>query len=210
MNIVDTQPTININIRELKRLLGLPQDYEVEGRIEQLVEWSKSWYAEHGRPWIYARQVENVKLEGDEVQIDGVPLHSKVLHERFKRAKANSAVLVALGAGPEVDEEAARHWTEGRPEEYFFLETYSSAVVEYLATAVGAQLCERADNLSMAVLPPLQPGVSAVGLKRSARFIRPCTFQWSVLNAGKPGTPFLRHAPPEKIDAGGVWTHQAC
>ncbi len=108
----------------------------------ELVQWAEDWYREHGRPWIYARQVASLEIANGKVHVEGAPLHGPELKERLKRSHAHGTVLVALGADPEAEREAARHWREERPEEYFFLETYASAVVEHLTTATGARLCQ--------------------------------------------------------------------
>ena len=67
-------------------------------------------------------------------------------------------ILVAVGAGPEAEEEARKRWEEEKPDEYFFLEMFSSAVVEHLTTITGAQLCDWAEQREMAVLPHYSPG----------------------------------------------------
>jgi len=67
-------------------------------------------------------------------------------------------ILVAVGAGPEAEEEARRRWTEEKPDEYFFLEVYASAVVEHLTTLAGAGFATGRSKRQMAVLPHYSPG----------------------------------------------------
>ena len=67
-------------------------------------------------------------------------------------------ILVAVGAGPELEEESRRRWEDGKPDEYFFLEIFGSAVVEHLAASTGARLCAWAEQHEMAVLPHYSPG----------------------------------------------------
>jgi hypothetical protein len=67
-------------------------------------------------------------------------------------------MLVAVSAGRECEEKARQLWLEEKPDEYFFLEMYGSAVVEHLVTAAGARLCSWAEQQSMAVLPHYSPG----------------------------------------------------
>ena len=47
---------------------------------------------------------------------------------------------------------------EEKPDEYFFLEVYGSAVVEHLITMHGARLCAWAESKELAVLPHYSPG----------------------------------------------------
>jgi hypothetical protein len=156
-NVVDVTP------QEYTRLLGYPRGWELEGRALELAEWARAWYAENGRPWFYARQAESLEiagdgLDGDIFQIEGTPFRSKRLKGTLEQAEAHSVILVAVGAGPEAEEEARRRWQEDKPDEYFFLEVYGSAVVEHLTTLTGARLCAWAEQHQMAVLPHYSPG----------------------------------------------------
>ena len=143
---------------EYTRLLGYPGGHVLEGRARELAEWARGWYAEHGRPWIYARQTRSFSLEGDTICIDGMAFTSPRVRRTLDQAGAHSAVLVAVSAGAEAEEEAQRRWVDEKPDEYFFLEIYGSAVVEHLMTALGARLCNWAEQQGMAVLPHYSPG----------------------------------------------------
>jgi hypothetical protein len=90
--------------------------------------------------------------------IDGVTFHSPRLRNTLHAAGARSAVLVAVSAGPELEEEAQARWRDAKPDEYFFLEVFGSAVVEHLVTMTGARLCAWADGEHAAVLPHYSPG----------------------------------------------------
>jgi hypothetical protein len=76
--------------------------------------------------------------------------------------------LVAVSAGPELEEEAQRRWRDSLPDEYFFLEMYGSAVVEHLTTKAGAQLCEWADPRGLAILPHRSPGYPGCDIAEQA------------------------------------------
>jgi hypothetical protein len=90
--------------------------------------------------------------------IDGVPFSSSRLCSTFHAAGADGAVLVAASAGPEIEQEAQNRWRDEKPDEYFFLEAYGSAVVEHLVMMTGARLCAWADADGTAVLPHYSPG----------------------------------------------------
>ena len=64
----------------------------------------------------------------------------------MSEAQAHSALLVAVSAGKECEEHARELWNEGKPDEYFFLETYGSAVVEQLITVASGRICAWADE----------------------------------------------------------------
>jgi hypothetical protein len=155
---LDTQPVTNVQPAEYNRLLGYPAQYVLTERARELAEWARQWYAENGTPWIYFRQTERLDISNGELRIDGVDFSARRLHEQLLEAQAGTAVLAAVSAGRECEEKAHQLWQEEKPDEYFFLETYGSAVVEHLITIAGARLCEWADQHRMAVLPHYSPG----------------------------------------------------
>jgi hypothetical protein len=158
IELVDHAPAINVPSAEFARLLGYPRGHVVEGRALELADEARQWYARHGRPWIYARRAERLDVADGGVTIDGESFASPPLAHTLRQAQADGVVLVAVSAGPEIETEAARAWRDEKPDEYFFLETYASAVVEHLITITGAQLCAWADAESLAVLPHYSPG----------------------------------------------------
>ena len=157
---VETGPNVQVDTAEYTRLLGFPRGHRLEGRALELAEWAREWYAAHGRPWTYARRCETMTVGSDSIGIDGVAFRSRRLRRMFEQAGAHTAFLVAVSAGPEIEREAHRAWIEGKPDEYFFLEMYGSAVVEHLTTMTGARLCGWAEGKMLAVLPHDSPGYS--------------------------------------------------
>jgi hypothetical protein len=59
-----------------------------------------SWYARNGHPWIYARQAQQLAITNGSILIDGVSFSSTRLQKTLHQAEADSAVLVAVTAGP--------------------------------------------------------------------------------------------------------------
>jgi hypothetical protein len=164
-------PDINVVTEEYVRLLGFPRGHLLEGRPLELANWAREWYAQNGRPWIYARQAYSFEIIGDSLRIDGVTFTSKRLKSTLQQAEAHSVILVAVGAGPEAEEESRRRWVDEKPDEYFFLEIYASAVVEHLVTAAGARLCDWAEHHDMAVLPHYSPGYTEWDIAEQPRLL---------------------------------------
>jgi hypothetical protein len=158
IELLDAFPDANVQPAEYKRLLGYPRDSVIEGRARELADWARHWYAKNGQPWVYARQSESLSITNGSILIDGVTFTSARLQKTLHEAEAHSAILVAVSAGPEVAEEAAKLWNEEKPDEYFFLEIFGSAVVEHLTTMTGARLCAWAENREMSILPHYSPG----------------------------------------------------
>jgi hypothetical protein len=154
----DVRPVVQVDPGEYARLLGYPRGHRLEGRAAELAAEAEAWYAAHGRPWIFAREAAALALDVDGVRLDGRRFASARLRQSLVDAGAHGAVLVAVGAGPELEAEAARRWLDEKPDEYFFLEVYGSAVVEHLVTQACARLCSWAEAQGLAVLPHDSPG----------------------------------------------------
>ncbi|HUV71033.1 MAG TPA: hypothetical protein VMW15_15345 [Terracidiphilus sp.] len=171
MELAGTLPGVHVQPEEYVRLLGYPRGWQLEGRSLELADWAQEWYAKNGRPWFYARQAESFQIAGDSIHIDGMTFTSKRLKSTLEQAEAHSAILVAVGAGTEAEQESHRRWEEEKPDEYFFLEVFASAVVEHLVTATGARLCEWAEQNEMAVLPHYSPGYAEWDVAEQPRLL---------------------------------------
>jgi hypothetical protein len=158
--LTDTNPQVEIQESEYQRLLGYPKNYSLEGRARELADAAHTWFSQNGRPWIYAREAATVDFPNEITRIAGTEFSSKKLREILLEADAHSALLVAVSAGKECEEHARALWTEGKPDEYFFVETYGSAVVEQLITVASGRICAWADENQMAALPHFSPGYS--------------------------------------------------
>lgn len=172
IELSNTLSSLNVQEEEYVRLLGFPRGWILEGRARELADWARDWYAHRGRPWIYARQAERLEISSDSINIDGQQFSSRRLISTLQDAGAHSIILVGVGAGPEAEEEARRRWVDEKPDEYFFLEVYASAVVEHLATLAGAQLCDWAEQRGMAVLPHYSPGYPEWDVAEQPKFLQ--------------------------------------
>lgn len=171
IELAQTVPDVRVDAAEYQRLLGYPAGHVLEGRGLELAEWAREWYREHGRPWVYARQAESLSVAGGLVTIDGATFTSDRLRKTLSDAEADSAILVAASAGPELELEARKLWEQEKPDEYFFLEVYGSAVVEHLITNAGAGLCSCAEKQGMAVLPHYSPGYAGWDISEQRRLL---------------------------------------
>jgi len=153
----ETAPAVVVSETEYLRLLGYPPGRTSDGRACELLAWARSWYAAHGRPWIHRREVALV-LDGAALTLGGRAFHSQQLLEHLRSCGATRAVLVAVSAGAACEDEARRLWEDGRPDDYFFLETYASAVVEQLVAATSGRLCAEAAHDDLMAVPHYSPG----------------------------------------------------
>jgi hypothetical protein len=171
MHVVDTRPDVDVSQLEYARLLGYPRDHVFKDRARELADKARRWYAANGKPWIYARQAQQLDNTNGSICIDGVSFSSRRLQSMLRQAEANSVILVAVSAGAELECEAARLWHDEKPDEYFFLEVYGSAVVERLITMCGAQLCAWGEEKKLAVLPHYSPGYPDWDISQQPRLL---------------------------------------
>jgi hypothetical protein len=189
IEVIDTSPDISVQPAEYTRLLGYPRDWVVRDRALELADWARAWYATHGRPWVRAREADSLELRGGGLLLNGVSFSSPRLSQTLTSASAEGAVVVAVSAGPELEAEAQNLWRDGKPDEYFFLEVFGSAVVEHLVTMTGARLCASADARQMAVLPHYSPGYPEWSIEEQPRLLE-------LLHRLGPGVPL------EVLDSG--------
>lgn len=150
-------PQVHVADAEFRRLLGYPRDAAPSARAEELADWARSWFAEHGRPWMYLREL-NVRASEAGLALDGVAFPSAQLRRHLDESRAAHAVVFAVSAGRSCEEHARELWREGKPDEYFFLETYGSAVVERLTALVNARVCAEAESRGLQAIPHYSPG----------------------------------------------------
>ena len=156
----DPRPEIGVLESEFFRLLGYPSTHQPQGRALELAAWARAWYSENGRPWVHASEFHPYEFTERGLRVAGYEFTSVRLREMLLAAEAHAVVLVAVSAGPECEEKARQLWKEEKPDEYFFLEMFGSAVVEHLITTTGARLCAWSEQRAMTVLPHYSPGYS--------------------------------------------------
>jgi hypothetical protein len=171
MEIVRASPEVKVAAAEYHRLLGYPHDAVMSERAQELADWARDWYSRHGQPWFYARDAASLNVADGAVEIEGVAFHTSRLRSTLQQADAHAVFLAAAGAGPEAEAESARLWRDEKPDEYFFLEIFASAVVEKLVATAGAELCAWADGKHMAVLPHHSPGYSPWDVAEQGRLL---------------------------------------
>ncbi len=159
---------VPVQPEEYRRLLGYPAEHVPGERAQELARWARQWYGEHGRPWLYLREVR-LEVGSEAVWLDGMEFRSRQLHGHLRRFGAGRAMVMAVSAGPECEEHARQLWEDAKPDEYFFLEMYGSAVVEQLAAGVNGRICGAADEDGLVAIPHFSPGYTAWNVEDQGR-----------------------------------------
>ncbi len=157
LEALDIRPAVNVAEAEYRRLLGYPPHHVPGERADELAAWARSWFAEHGRPWVYVREAQLEFADGT-LRLGGTEFHSPQLDNHLRGLGAKRAMLVAVSAGRECEEHARRLWEEAKPDEYFFLEMFGSAVVEHLVATLSGRLCDLAEREGLMAVPHYSPG----------------------------------------------------
>ncbi len=157
---------------EYARLLLIPRHKLLEEDLADRARAARAWYAAHGRPWIGARRVDIVALDAGGVTLaTGQSFASAALAERLRAAESHAVVAVAATAGPEAEAEYRRHWSEGRPDEGFFVERFAVGVTEQLVRQASVWACRTAELAGETALFHASPGCGSWPLEDQARLM---------------------------------------
>lgn len=176
--LLDTRPAVNVPETEYRRLLGYPPGHAPGGRAIELSAWARRAFEEIGQPWFYVREVA-LEAEPHRLAIDGVEFPSERLGALLAGAGARRVLLMAVSAGPGLERRTAQLWDEGKPDEYFFLEIFGSAVVEHLVASTNGRLCAWAAQEGWDTLPHYSPGYTGWDVADQPRL-------FGVLARGRP------------------------
>ncbi len=163
-------PAYQVSEADYARLLGYPPGKLLEGRAAEVAKASREWLARHGRPWTRWRVLPVERVDRDAVVVEGRPaLRRRPLARGVSDHQCDRLAAVAASAGPEIDEQARKLWSAGRPDEAYFLQRLAAAVVEWsVADAVGR--LERDTGLRAAVTQ--SPGYRGWDLKEQTSLLR--------------------------------------
>ncbi len=144
---------------EFKRLIGIPRGREVSEEVAARAGLARHWYVAHGRPFVATRRIELRDIGVASVTLGtGEVITGAALAERLRDGEAHALVALAVSAGCEVAEEAARLWAADRPDESYFLDRFAAAVAEQLVWQASAALCGDATAAGEGLLPHISPG----------------------------------------------------
>lgn len=158
LEYLDTSPDINVPEAEYKRLLGYPADHDVGDRVRELMEETRRWYNENGSPWVYVRHIDSFELHHDHFFMSEVRFSAQRFIAQMRETMGESVVAVVASAGKNCEGRARQLWKEEKPDEYFFMEVYGSAIVEHVIAQAAGKICAWAENNAMVALPRLSPG----------------------------------------------------
>jgi len=149
----------SVPAEEYHRLLQVPRNIDLEGLMLERANQARSWYQQYGNPFVAYCEVSITKIESPSINLnDGIQFHSAVLAQRLSAGESKSMILLAASAGVEVSDEVSKCWSEGRPDEAFFLDRFAVAITEQLIRSSAIELCRQSETQNTTLLPHLSPG----------------------------------------------------
>jgi len=162
----------HVTPEEYARLLLIPRHKLQEEALAERARTARAWYAAHGKPWIGARRVEIAALDAGGVRLaTGQSFASAALAERLRAGDSHAVVAVAATAGSEAEAEYKRHWTEGRPDEGFFVERFAVGVTEQLVRYASGWAGRAAETAGGTALFHASPGCGTWPMEEQARLM---------------------------------------
>jgi hypothetical protein len=156
----------SISAPEYNRFLLMPRSRNLDGELLDRANKAREWYSQNGKPFVASRTFALIDIESPVIRVTNhVELNSIRLAERLKAGEAGSLVVLAASAGPEVAEEVAKCWSDGRPDEAYFLDRLAVAVTEQLIQWSSAYLCRESESRRETLLPHLSPGCGSWDLQ---------------------------------------------
>ncbi len=143
MDVSATDIEAAVTDREFRRLLGLPRKDDLPEAVTAMMQNARRWYALHGEPFLAARRFGVRSIGRSSVDLaNGTTLAGDALASQLASNDAHAIVAVAASAGPAVAAEAARLWTDGRPDESYALDRFAAVVAERLLLHAYSTLCD--------------------------------------------------------------------
>lgn len=149
----------SVRREEYHRLLQVPRNVDLEGLMLERANQAKAWYQDQGNPFVAWCEIEIMNIESPFIHLaGGIQFHSAALAQRLSAAESQSMILLAASAGIEVSDEVSKCWSDGRPDEAFFLDRFAVAITELLIQCSAIELCRNSEKQHTTLLPHLSPG----------------------------------------------------
>jgi len=145
--------------QEYNRLLSLPRNHQLEGDLLERAIGARTWYEKFGNPFIASCKIDIRSVEAENILLtNSVELRSVVLANRLRTGSAHALVVVAASAGQEVATRVSELWSEGKPDEAFFLDRFAVGITERLLFWGSAYLCRESESTGETLMAHLSPG----------------------------------------------------
>jgi len=167
-------PAANIDIdpRELARLLGWPVDRDFDERTRAKVARADAWFREYARPCTFRRILKIADLSAPAIRIeDGSEFICEPLARRIAQARGGRVAVIGVSAGAEVDLHVTELWAQDAYDEAIVLSAFAAAIAERLMAISVNTLCHEVAPDAAAILPHYCPGYEGWELDELPRLL---------------------------------------
>jgi len=167
------QKDVNISVADERffRRLGYPSDYDPPMHVEEIMDWTRAWYSEHGNPWVGFTEL-TIRLEEEKLFFNNVLIVSPKLFKRYKKHSVQKAILVASTAGNHADVKCKELWAEDITDQSFFLDAYAASFAEALIAHAAQAIKEWASKKGLQTLSRYSPGYPGWALQEQQKLIQ--------------------------------------
>jgi len=158
-------PKIKITKDEYIRSLGCPSHYIPDTETEKLMDEAAKWYKENDSPWVFLFSFTEIIIRKNSVSLDGQVFNSDKLANIYTDAGVSSVYAAALSAGSYCEEKLGELKKNGLLQEQYFLDAYTSAVINNLTQAASDKVSESVGP-GKTVLPHYGPGYTGWSLEQ--------------------------------------------
>ena len=180
-------------------------DWVLEGRARSLATGRATGMPQHGRPWIYAREVDAFAIDdGAVVASTACVSPARGCDDAARRPAPTARSWSPSAPGPELEAEAQRALARREAGRVLLPRGLGSAVVEHLVTMTGARLCAWAGRASgwrccRTTAPAIPSGTSP-----SSRALLDADPRAGSAAGGAARGARVGHAAAEEVAAGGL------
>jgi len=171
MKILEKNINIKVSDERFFRRLGYPSNYDPPMHVEELMDWSKQWFAQNGNPWVGFVELE-VRIKNDELFFNDVAIDSPKLLKRYKKHQVKKAILVASTAGNLADIKCKELWADDITDQSFFLDAYTASFAEALIAQAAESIKEWAQKKGLHALSRYSPGYTGWPLKEQQKLMQ--------------------------------------
>lgn len=171
MRILKQDVNITVPDEHFFRRLGYPSSYDPPEHVEELMVWTKDWFANHANPWVGFTELD-VRIADEKLFFNNTPIYSPKLLKRYQKHKVQKAILIASTAGDQADIKCKELWDEDITDQSFFLDAYTASFAEALVSFSAQAIKDWAAKKGLQTLSRYSPGYPGWPLEEQQKLMQ--------------------------------------
>lgn len=171
MIILEKNINISVSDEQFFRRLGYPTTYDPPFHVEELMDWTKDWFAKQANPWVGFTELD-IRITNDELFFNDTSIYSPKLLKRFKKYRVQKGILIASTAGDQTDKKSKALWDEDITDQSFFLDAYATSFAEALIAHSAQAIKDWAAKKGLQTLSRYSPGYPGWPLEEQQKLMQ--------------------------------------